>query len=76
MSIEETSSAESQPYAPTAPVLGVIGTFMLCGAVLMAHLSPAELKPIATGMWILALLTQATAFGLACANRWASRPSR
>jgi hypothetical protein len=75
MSTEETSPADSQTYAPTAPVLGLIGTFMLCGAVLMAHLSPAQLKPVAVGLWILALMTQATAFGLACANRWASRHS-
>ena len=72
MSTDETSPANSPPHAPTAPVLGLIGTFMLCGAVLMAHLSPAQLKPVAIGIWILALMTQATAFGLACANRWAS----
>ena len=75
MSTEETSPAGSQTYAPTAPVLGLVGTFMLCGAVLMAHLSPAQLKPVAVGLWILGLMTQATAFGLACANRWASRHS-
>jgi hypothetical protein len=50
VSTEETSPADSQTYAPTAPVLGLIGTFMLCGAVLMAHLSPAQLKPVAVGL--------------------------
>jgi glycerol uptake facilitator-like aquaporin len=76
MSTEESSPAESQHYAPTSLVLGLIGTFILCGAVLMAHLSAPQLKPVAVGLWLLGLMTQAGAFGLACANRWASRDPR
>ncbi|HEX7617476.1 MAG TPA: hypothetical protein VF480_02030 [Verrucomicrobiae bacterium] len=73
MSTQESQSADSQHDARLTPVLGLIGTFMLCAAALMAHLSPVELKPVAAGLWIFGLVIQAVAFGLAFAGRWAER---
>jgi glycerol uptake facilitator-like aquaporin len=73
MSTQESDQANTQELAPVAPVVGLIGTFMLCAAVMMAHLTPPEVKPVAVGLWICALLLQAGAFGLACANRWPAR---
>src|SRR5450631_613868 len=42
MSTQESQSADSQHDARLTPVLGLIGTLMLCAAALMAHLSPVE----------------------------------
>jgi hypothetical protein len=68
MATRESRSAGSQHDARLAPVLGLIGTFMLCAAALMAHLSPAQLKPVAIGLWMLGLLIQIIAFGKAWAE--------
>jgi hypothetical protein len=51
-----------------APVLGLIGTFMLCAAAMMAHLSPAQLKPVAMVLWLFGLLVQIAAFAMACSR--------
>jgi hypothetical protein len=69
MSTTAPNSAGSQPHARLPPVIGLIGTLMICAAVMVAHLSPAQLKPVAVGLWILGLFTQIVAFGMACAGR-------
>ncbi len=73
MSTTAPDSADSQPHARLPPVIGVIGTLIVCAAVMVAHLSAAQLKPVAIGLWFLGLFTQVVAFGLACADRRADR---
>jgi len=51
------------------PVLGLIGTLVLCAAAMMAHLSPVQLKAAAAVLWVLGFLMQASAFILALAAR-------
>jgi hypothetical protein len=63
-----------QPDRPTsdarlAPALGLIGTFILCAAVLMAHLSPSQLKPVSIVLWGLGLGVLIYAFYKACTER-------
>jgi len=68
MASGESHSADFQPSARLPPVLALIGTFMLCAAALMAHLSPIQLKPVAIALWVLGLGIQILAFGKACAE--------
>jgi hypothetical protein len=42
---------------------------VLCAAAMMAHLSPAQLKPAAAVLWVLGFVMQAVAFILALAAR-------
>ena len=51
------------------PTLGLIGTLTLCAAAMMAHLSPAQLKPAAAVLWVLGFAMQAAAFMLALTAR-------
>jgi hypothetical protein len=51
------------------PVLGIIGTLVVCSAALMGHLSPPVMKSAAPIAWIVGLAIQAAAFGLALAGR-------
>jgi dipeptide/tripeptide permease len=53
------------PAVPLAPVLGLIGTFLLCAAAMMAHLSPGQLKPVAMALWFFGLALQVAAFAMA-----------
>jgi len=39
------------------PVIRLIGTFLVCAAALVAHLSPPVLKPVAEALWIFGLVT-------------------
>ena len=69
MPTAEFDSAGSRPHARLPPVIGLIGTLMVCAAVMLAHLSADQLKPVAIGLWFLGICTQVVAFGLACADR-------
>ena len=69
MSTQQTNSAGRHHNLRLAPVLGLIGTFILCGAVLMAHLSPGQLKPVAIVLWLCGFGIQIAAFCKACAER-------
>ncbi len=62
MSTQEPNPIGQHPDARLAPALGLIGTFILCAAVLMAHLSPSQLKPVAIVPWVLGLGVQIYAF--------------
>ncbi len=65
------------PYQPgevqarwrVAPVLGLIGTLVLCAAAMMAHLSQEQLKPAAAVLWVLGFIIQAIAFLMALGKR-------
>ena len=57
--------AGGQTHGRLPPTLGLIGTFTLCAAAMMAHLSPAQLQPAAAVLWVLGFTTQAVAFILA-----------
>jgi hypothetical protein len=76
MPTRELDSAGSQSQARLPPVIGLIGTLMVCAAVMIAHLSAVQLKPVAIGLWFLGLFTQAVAFGVACAGRKAEAMNR
>jgi hypothetical protein len=73
MATTESSPADSQQNARLPPVLGLIGTFMICAAALVANMSATQLQPLAAGLWALGLFIQVIAFGMACADRWADR---
>ena len=62
-------SGERRPHSRVPPALGLVGTLVLCAAAMMAHLSPAQLKPAAAVMWILGFAMQAFAFILALRQR-------
>ncbi len=51
------------------PVLGIIGTLVVCSAALMGYLSPPLMKSVAVVAWVVGLAIQAAAFGLALAGR-------
>lgn len=55
--------------APFPPVLGQIGTLMVCIGALIAQLSPPQVQPLAIGMWLIGLLMQIAAFALAVTVR-------
>lgn len=73
MTTMKFDDAPPQAYAPFPPVLGLIGTFAVCGAYLMSQLSETQLQPLAQGLWVLGLAMQAGAFGLAMAARRARK---
>ncbi len=62
-------SHEVQSRWRVAPVLGLIGTLVLCAAAMMAHLSQAQLKPAAAVLWVLGFMAQAIAFVMALGKR-------
>jgi hypothetical protein len=68
-------SGDSIPVARLSKVVGLLGTLTVCAAVLMAHLSPAELKHVAVVIWIFGLLVQAAALLMALIERRAALAS-
>jgi hypothetical protein len=68
-------SDDSIPVARLPKVVGLLGTLAVCAAVLMAHLSPAELKHVAVDIWIFGLLVQTVALLLAVIERRAALAS-
>ncbi len=69
MAIAPSHDTDSRPHSRLPPILGLIGTLTLCAAAMMAHLSPAQLKPAAAVLWVLGFLAQAVAFMLALTAR-------
>jgi hypothetical protein len=55
------------------PVLGFVGTLVVCAALLMGHLSQPALQSAAVVAWAIGLAIQAGAFMLALAGRRAAR---
>jgi hypothetical protein len=51
------------------PVLGIIGTLVVCAALLMGHLSQPAMQSAAVVVWVIGLAIQAGAFALALASR-------
>jgi len=68
-------SGDSIPIAKLPKVVGLLGTLAACAAVLMAHLSPTELKHAAIGLWIFGLLVQTVALLMAVIERRAALAS-
>jgi hypothetical protein len=73
MSTTGPGSAGSQNNARLPPVIGLIGTIVVCAAALLAHLSESQLKPLAIGLWLVGVGTQIVAFGMAWADRSVGR---
>jgi hypothetical protein len=69
MAVTPYHDSNQRSHARLPPVLGLIGTLVLCAAAMLAHLSPEQLKPAAAVLWVLGFLTQAAAFILALAAR-------
>jgi hypothetical protein len=66
---------DSIPIAKLPKVIGLLGTLAVCAAVLMAHLSPGELKHVAVVIWIFGLLVQTVALLMALMERRAALAS-
>jgi hypothetical protein len=65
-------SGDAIPIDRLSKVVGLLGTLAVCAAVLMAHLSPAELKHVAVVIWMFGLLVQTVALLMALIERWAA----
>ena len=69
MAVTPYHAKDERPHARLPAVVAMIGTLVLCAAAMLAHLSPAQLKPAAAVLWVLGFLIQAAAFVLALAAR-------
>ena len=69
MAVTPYHNSDEGSHARLPTTLATIGTLVLCAAAMLAHLSPAQLKPAAAVLWVLGFLTQASAFILALAAR-------
>ena len=69
MAVTPYQDHDQHSYTRLPPRLGMIGTLTLCAAAMMAHLTPAQLKPAAAVLWALGFAMQALAFILALAAR-------
>lgn len=69
MAIAPLHNTGSRTHSRLPTTLGLIGTLVLCAAAMMAHLSPAQLKPAAAVLWVLGFTMQAAAFMLALTAR-------
>jgi hypothetical protein len=69
------SLAPNQPRTEfrLPPVLGIIGTLIVCAALLMGHLSEPAMRSAAVVAWVIGLAIQVGAFALALAGRHAAR---